>query len=64
VILIVLLIGAEFFGLLGMFLAAPVAAVVRELVYFYVVAPRRRRLIADGVCPPGTVANLPGMETP
>jgi predicted PurR-regulated permease PerM len=41
VILIVLLIGAELFGLLGMFLAAPIAAVVREMIYFYVIRPRR-----------------------
>jgi len=41
VILIVLLIGAELFGLLGMFLAAPIAAIVRELIYFYIVRPRR-----------------------
>jgi len=43
VVIIVLLIGAEFFGLLGMFLAAPAAAVIRELVRFYVIRPRLRR---------------------
>ena len=42
VVIIVLLIGAEFFGLLGMFLAAPVAAVARILVAHYVLKPRRR----------------------
>lgn len=47
VILIVLLIGAEFFGLLGMFLAAPVAAIVRELINFYIVVPRRKRLLTS-----------------
>lgn len=41
VVLIALLIGAEFFGLLGMFLSAPVAAMIRELLYRYVVRPRR-----------------------
>jgi predicted PurR-regulated permease PerM len=41
VILIVLLIGAELFGVLGMFLAAPVAAIIRELIYFYVIRPRK-----------------------
>lgn len=46
-ILIVLLIGAEFFGILGMFLAAPVAAIIRELVYFYIIIPRRGRRLAD-----------------
>lgn len=41
-VLIVLLIGGEFFGLLGMFLAAPLAAIARVLLSFYVLAPRRR----------------------
>lgn len=40
-VIIVLLIGAEFFGLLGMFLAAPLAAIGRVLVAHYVLAPRR-----------------------
>lgn len=43
VIIIVLLIGGEFFGLFGMFLAVPVAAVIRELVRFYVIRPRVRQ---------------------
>ena len=42
VVIIVLLIGAEFFGLLGMFLAAPVAAVARILIAHYVLRPRQR----------------------
>jgi len=46
VILIVLLIGAEFFGIIGMFLAAPVAAIIRELIYFYIIIPRRKRHLA------------------
>ncbi|MEN6521369.1 MAG: AI-2E family transporter [Armatimonadota bacterium] len=46
-ILIALLIGAEFFGVLGMFLAAPVAAIIRELVYLYIVKPRRQRHLAQ-----------------
>lgn len=41
-VIIVLLIGAEFFGLLGMFLAAPLAAMVRVLVQYYVIQPRRQ----------------------
>lgn len=41
-VIIVLLIGAEFFGLLGMFLAAPLAAMGRVLVQYYVIRPRRR----------------------
>ncbi len=43
VVIIVLLIGAEFFGLIGMFMAAPVAAVVRELVRSYYIRPERLR---------------------
>jgi predicted PurR-regulated permease PerM len=41
VVIIVLLIGAEFFGLLGMFLAAPLAAIGRILIAHYVLRPRR-----------------------
>ncbi len=41
VVIIVLLVGAEFFGLLGMFLAAPIAAIGRVLVGHYVLRPRR-----------------------
>lgn len=43
VVIIVLLIGAEFFGLLGMFLAAPVAAIIRNLLRRYYIKPRERR---------------------
>ena len=43
VILVALLIGGEFFGLMGMFLAAPLAALVRQLVMQFVIIPRRRR---------------------
>lgn len=43
VVIIVLLIGAEFFGLIGMFLAAPVAAVARELMRRYYIRPREMR---------------------
>ena len=42
VVIIVLLIGAEFFGLLGMFLAAPLAAIGRILINYYVIRPRRQ----------------------
>jgi predicted PurR-regulated permease PerM len=42
VILIALLVGGEFFGLMGMFLAAPVAALARVLVMHFLVLPRRR----------------------
>ncbi len=40
VIIVVLLIGGEFFGILGMFLAVPVAAVIRETMRFYLVQPK------------------------
>ena len=43
VILVALLIGGEFFGLMGMFLAAPLAALVRQLVMHFIIIPRRRR---------------------
>ena len=43
IILIALLIGGEFFGLMGMFLAAPLAAFVRVLVLHFLVIPRRRQ---------------------
>ncbi len=43
IILIVLLVGGEFFGILGMFLAAPVAAILRMLLNLYVVEPEVRR---------------------
>jgi len=40
-VILVLLVGYEFFGLLGMFLAAPIAAFCRVLVQHYVIKPRR-----------------------
>jgi predicted PurR-regulated permease PerM len=43
IIIIVLLIGSEFFGLMGMFLAAPVAAIIKVLVNYYVIRPQMRR---------------------
>jgi predicted PurR-regulated permease PerM len=42
IIIIVLLIGSEFFGLMGMFLAAPIAAIIRILINFYIIRPRMR----------------------
>ncbi len=52
VVIIVLLIGAEFFGLLGMFLAAPLAAIGRVLVAHYVIRPRRLADRAPAHAPP------------
>lgn len=43
-VIIVLLIGAEFFGLLGMFMAAPVAAIMRVLVRYYLIGPKNFRV--------------------
>jgi predicted PurR-regulated permease PerM len=43
IIIIVLLIGCEFFGLMGMFLAAPIAAVIKVLINYYVIRPQTRR---------------------
>lgn len=42
IVIIVLLIGAAFFGLVGMFIAAPVAAIIREVVLRYYIRPRDR----------------------
>ncbi len=39
-VIIVLLVGAQFFGMWGMFLAAPFAAVARVMLQYYVVRPR------------------------
>jgi predicted PurR-regulated permease PerM len=49
VIIVALLIGGEFFGLMGMFLAAPIAALARVLLMHYVIIPRRRRRGASSV---------------
>ncbi|MGC4044131.1 MAG: AI-2E family transporter [Armatimonas sp.] len=51
VIIVVLLLGGEFFGLLGMFLAAPVTALVRTVLlhlYVYPRQPRRRGHKSNG----------------
>ncbi|MGQ9454239.1 MAG: AI-2E family transporter [Armatimonadota bacterium] len=40
-VIIVLLVGAEFLGVVGMFLAVPVAAVIRELLRWYYINPRK-----------------------
>jgi predicted PurR-regulated permease PerM len=45
VVIIVLLIGAEFFGLIGMFLAAPVAAIIRDIIRYYYILPRRSKQV-------------------
>ena len=48
-VIIVLLMGYEFFGLLGMFMAAPVAAFGRVLITYYVIRPRQRAARAKSV---------------
>lgn len=42
-VILVLLIGAQFFGLIGMFLAPPVAAVMRVILHRYWIAPQRAK---------------------
>ncbi|MEJ5253282.1 MAG: AI-2E family transporter [Chthonomonadetes bacterium] len=42
-VILVLLIGAQFFGLMGMFLAPPVAAVIRVALHRYWIAPQRTK---------------------
>jgi len=55
VVIVVLLIGAEFFGMWGMFLAAPVAAVAKALLHHFYVRPRlpgrRRRPATEAAFP-------------
>ncbi len=46
VIILALLVGGEFFGAIGMFLAAPFAALARVLLTHFVVLPNRRLLAA------------------
>lgn len=55
VVIIVLLIGAEFFGLIGMFLAAPVAAIARELIRLYYIQPRDRATQTEAASAPFAV---------
>lgn len=43
IVIIALLVGGEFFGLMGMFLAAPVAALARLLLMHYYVYPQQAR---------------------
>ena len=62
IILIVLLIGAELFGILGMFLAAPIAAIIRELIYHYIIIPRRKKRPLQQDIDEAT-SNLLGTET-
>jgi predicted PurR-regulated permease PerM len=58
IVIIVLLIGAEFWGMWGMFLAAPVAAVGKVLLHHFFVRPRLPRPVRRG---PG---NPPAAEAP
>lgn len=45
VVIIVLLVGAEFFGLIGMFLAAPAAAIIRIIIRHYYIQPTPRNQV-------------------
>ena len=61
VVIIALLIGGEFFGLMGMFLAAPVAALIRVLLEHYVIRPdkiRTKPAAANAVSGNGRVLRL------
>jgi predicted PurR-regulated permease PerM len=61
VIIVALLIGGEFFGLMGMFLAAPIAALARVLLMHYVIIPRRRRAPSASM-PTGTGTRVLRLE--
>ncbi|MBC8104332.1 MAG: AI-2E family transporter [Cytophagales bacterium] len=63
VIIIALLIGGEFFGLMGMFLAAPVAALARVLVMHYLILPRKRREQQERVAAEGAAERAGGAST-
>lgn len=43
-VIIVLLIGSEFFGLMGMFLAAPIASILKVLSDYYIARPSKNSL--------------------
>ena len=58
IVLISLLIGGEFFGLMGMFLAAPVAALARVLLYHYFIAPQSQSVPKKG----RTMGTTPRLE--
>lgn len=60
-IILALLIGAEFFGVFGMFMAAPVAAVIRVLVRYYIIKPRQ--IHVWGMPVPEGQATLPQTQT-
>lgn len=58
VVIIVLLIGYEFFNLLGMFFAAPVAAFARVLINYYIIRPRQMK---EKSSLPGTGSQSPSL---
>jgi predicted PurR-regulated permease PerM len=60
IVIIALLVGAEFLGIVGMFIAVPVAAIVRELLRFYYIKPGIKTLRAqkeEGLQPPVVAAS-------
>ncbi len=61
VVIIVLLIGAEFFGMWGMFLAAPVAAVLRTVFRHFFLRPVQR---GDGPASGATRDSSPSQKEP
>jgi len=62
IVIVALLVGAEFFGMWGMFLAAPVAAVLRVLLHHFMVPPRKRK--APPTAPPVVLQKEPEVERP
>ncbi len=63
VVIIVLLVGAEFWGMWGMFLAAPVAAVLKVMFQHFFVRPRLSRRIPPSSSVPVS-AKEPELERP
>jgi len=57
VIILALLVGGEFFGPIGMFLAAPFAALARVLLTHFIVLPNRRLLAARAQTVSGASGN-------
>ena len=63
IIIVVLLIGGEFLGILGMFLAVPVAAVIREIARFYLIRPRLAAAESGKIGEPSEPASASQRET-
>jgi predicted PurR-regulated permease PerM len=64
VVIIVLLVGAEFFGMWGMFLAAPVAAVAKVFFQYLIVRPHLRAHQRRAVAPAPVFEKEADLERP